>query len=102
MRPAFVISPRNRSTRPFASWRIGVICGSIATDMTRELIESEDLLYGLQTFASMPEWGEHYTRNGFRLAIKEPSVLRRVWRIEKQANDGMTAWYPDAETMRYC
>ena len=86
----------------FRICRIGVICGSIATDMTRELIESEDLLYGLQTFASMPEWGEYYTRNGFRLAIKDPSVLRRAWRIEQQANEGMTPWYPDAETMRYC
>ncbi len=70
--------------------------------MTREIIESEDLFYGLQTFASMPEWGEYYTRNGFRLAIQDPSVLRRVWRIEQQANEGMTPWYPDAETMRYC
>ena len=86
----------------FRICRIGVVCGSIATDMTSEIIELEDLFYGLGTFASMPEWGECYTRNGFQLAIKDPGVLRRVWRIEKQANEGMAPWYPDAETMRYC
>ena len=86
----------------FRICRIGVICGSIATDMTTEIIESEDLFYGLQTFASMPEWGEYYTRNGFRLAIQDQTVLRRVWRTEQKANLGGTPWYPDAETMRYC
>jgi hypothetical protein len=86
----------------FRICRIGVVCGSIATDMTSEIIESEDLFYGVGTFASMPEWGECYTRNGFQLAIQDQEVLRRVWKIEKQSNDGAAPWYPDAETMRYC
>ncbi len=86
----------------FRICRIGVVCGSIATDMTREIIESEDLFYGVGTFASMPEWGECYTRNGFQLAIQDPDVLQRVWKIEKKSNEGAAPWYPDAETMRYC
>ena len=86
----------------FRICRIGVVCGSIATDMTSEIIESEDLFYGIGTFASMPEWGECYTRNGFQLAIQDPEVLRRVWKIEQKSNEGSSPWYPDAETMRYC
>jgi ubiquinone/menaquinone biosynthesis C-methylase UbiE len=42
----------------FRICRIGVVCGSIATDMTREIIDAEDLFYGVETFASMWEWGE--------------------------------------------
>jgi len=55
----------------------GVVCGSIASDMTSEIIESEDLFYGVGTFASMPEWGV-LTRNGFQLAIQDTDTLRRV------------------------
>ena len=55
----------------FRICRIGVVCGSIATDMTSVIIESEDLFYGVETFASMTEWGECYTRNGFQLAIQD-------------------------------
>jgi ubiquinone/menaquinone biosynthesis C-methylase UbiE len=62
----------------FRICRIGVVCGSIATDMTREIIDAEDLFYGVETFASMWEWGECYTRNGFQLAIQDPDVLQRV------------------------
>ena len=106
MRPASATSLRIRSTTPFVSCfesaAIGVVCGSIATDMTSEIIESEDLFYGVGTFASMPEWGECYTRNGFQLAIQDPEVLRRVWKIEQKSNEGASPWYPDAETMRYC
>ena len=70
--------------------------------MTNEIIESEDLFYRVGTFASMPEWGEYYTRNGFQLAIQDPDMLGRVWNIEQKSNGGATPWYPDAETMRYC
>ena len=86
----------------FRICRIGVVCGSVATDMTREIIVSEELFYGVETFASMQEWGEYFMGNGFRLAIQDPNVLRRAWRIEKKSNEGVTPWYPDSETMRYC
>jgi monoamine oxidase/SAM-dependent methyltransferase len=86
----------------FRVCRIGVYCGSISTDMTKELIEDEDLLYGVRTFATMLEWAEIYQRNGFRLAIGDPGVLEKVWQIEQEASDGDPTWYPDAETMRYC
>jgi protoporphyrinogen oxidase/ubiquinone/menaquinone biosynthesis C-methylase UbiE len=86
----------------FRVCRIGVICGSISTDMTKELTEEEDLLYGVRTFATMLEWAEFYQRGGFRVAIGDPGVLDRVWQIEQDANEGYPTWYPDAETMRYC
>jgi monoamine oxidase/ubiquinone/menaquinone biosynthesis C-methylase UbiE len=82
--------------------RIGVVFGSIATDMTPEIIVSEELFYGVETFASMQEWGGYFMRNEFQLAIQDPDVLRRVWKIEKKSNEGATPWYPDSETMRYC
>lgn len=86
----------------FRVCRIGVYCGSISTDMTKELIDEEDLLYGVRTFGTMLEWAEHYQRNGFRLAIGDPEVLERVWQIELDSNAGYHTWYPDPETIRYC
>ena len=86
----------------FRVCRIGVYCGSIATDMVKELIAEEDLLYGVRTYATMLEWAEHYQRNGFKLAIGDPDVLKRMWQIEVDANEGYYTWYPSADVMRNC
>jgi monoamine oxidase/ubiquinone/menaquinone biosynthesis C-methylase UbiE len=86
----------------FRVCRVGVYCGSIATDMSQNLLEAEDLFYGVKTFAAMQEWSEFYIRNGFRLAVADPKIVKRIWKIEKDANEGYPTWYPDAETMRYC
>ena len=67
--------------------------------MTREIIDAEDLFDGVETFASMWEWGECYTRNGFQLAIQDPDVLRRVWKIEKKSNEGAA---PGIRTLKRC
>lgn len=86
----------------FRVCRIGVYCGSISTDMVKELIVAEDLLYGVRTYATMLEWAEHYQRNGFKLAIGDPDVLKRMWQIEVDANEGYYTWYPNADVMRNC
>lgn len=86
----------------FRVCRIGVLCGSIATDMSREIVDEQDLFYQVRTFASTQQWAEFYIRNGFSLSIRKPEVLTRVWKIEKKANEGGPPWYPDADAMRYC
>ena len=62
MKPAFAICQKNSIDDAirelYRICRIGVVCGSIATDMTTEIIDSEDLFYGVETFASMQEWGD--------------------------------------------
>ena len=50
----------------------------------------------------MQEWSEFYIRNGFRLAVVDPKIVKRIWKIEKDANEGYPTWYPNGETMRYC
>jgi protoporphyrinogen oxidase/SAM-dependent methyltransferase len=86
----------------FRVCRVGVICGSIATDMVKEIIEEEELLYGVRTFATTTEWAEHFQRNGFKLAISDPGILARIWDIEVKANEGYFNWYPDPDAMRCC
>lgn len=86
----------------FRVCRVGVYCGSISTDMVKELIEEEDLLYGVRTYATMLEWAEHYQRNGFKLAVGDPDVLNRMWQIEVDSNEGYYTWYPNPDVMRNC
>lgn len=86
----------------FRVCRVGVYCGSISTDMVRELIEEEDLLYGVKTFATMLEWAEHYQRGGFKLAIGDPAIVKRIWEIEVASNEGYYTWYPTPDVMRNC
>ena len=85
-------------------WRVtryGVFFGSIAKDFGRQVIRKYDLFYGMTTVSTMKEWSECFLRNGFRLAIDEPDILAKVWKIERAANGG-EKWYRSAESMRYC
>jgi monoamine oxidase/SAM-dependent methyltransferase len=86
----------------FRVCRVGVVFGSITTDMTKEVIEAHELFEGVQTFSTLWEWSERFVRNGFRVATADPKVLQRAWKIEVEANEGDFAWYPDMESMRYC
>jgi len=86
----------------FRVCRVGVYCGSVSVDMPEELVEAEELLYGVKTRVTMRQWSEFYIRNGFRLAIGDPKILKRLWKIETKSNEGYYTWYPDADTMRYC
>ena len=82
--------------------RVGVFFGGITSDMTREVIEDYGVLEDVRSLYSCLEWSEIFLRNGFRVAVSDPKVLRRAWKIETDANEGDYPWYPDAESMRYC
>ena len=68
--------------------KVGVYFGGITSDMTKEVIEEHDLLYGVQTVMTLWQWSELFLKNGFRLASVSPQSLERVWRIETKANEG--------------
>jgi monoamine oxidase/SAM-dependent methyltransferase len=86
----------------FRVCRVGVYYGGIATDMTREVIEEHELFDEVQSFRTLWEWSEAFVRQGFRLAVTDPKVVARAWKIEVKSNEGDFPWYPDGETMRYC
>jgi monoamine oxidase/SAM-dependent methyltransferase len=82
--------------------RVGVIYMGVVTDMTKEVIEDYELFYGVKTFRTQWGWSEAFLKNGFKLAIEDPSVLKEVWRIEQESGEDDWDWYPDKECMRFC
>ena len=86
----------------FRVCRVGVYYGGVATDMTTEVIEAHDLFDELKSFLTLWEWSEAFLRQGFRLAVTDPKVVARAWKIEIKSNEGDFPWYPDGESMRHC
>jgi hypothetical protein len=86
----------------FRVCRIGMFYGGYTSDMTREVIEAYDIFDHTTSAFTLWEWSDLFMRNGFRVAARDPKILARVWRIETEANEGDSPWYPDAESMRYC
>lgn len=82
--------------------RKGVFFGSITSDMTEEVIDHHELFYGVQSLMTTWQWSERFMKNGFRMAINDPKVLKKVWQLECQSNEGDYPWYPDAKTLRMC
>jgi hypothetical protein len=70
--------------------------------MTREVIERHELFRGVQSLMTTWEWAERFMKQGFRMAIVEPKVLKKAWRIECGSNEGDFPWYPDMKTLRSC
>jgi monoamine oxidase/SAM-dependent methyltransferase len=86
----------------FRVCRVGVYYGGVATDMTCEVIEAHDLFDEVRSFLTLWEWSEAFLRKGFRLAVSDPKVVARAWKIEVESNEGDFPWYPDGESMRHC
>jgi ubiquinone/menaquinone biosynthesis C-methylase UbiE len=86
----------------FRVCRVGVYYAGVATDMTCEVIETHDLFDEVRSFLTLWEWSEAFLSQGFRLAVTDPKVVARAWRIEVKSNEGDFPWYPDGETMRHC
>ena len=82
--------------------RVGVFYGGFTSDMTIGVIEDYDIFEDVRSLFTLSQWSEIFLRNGFRVAASDPKVLARAWKIEFDANEGGTPWYPDAERMRYC
>ena len=61
-----------------------------------------DLFDELKSFLTLWEWSEAFLRQGFRLAVTDPKVVARAWKIEIKSNEGDFPWYPDGDSMRHC
>jgi hypothetical protein len=86
----------------FRVCRVGVFFGGITSDMTETVIEKHDLFEGVQTLCSLGDWMELFRKQGFRPAVTDIKVLKRIWKIENDANVGGDQWYPSMDAMRCC
>jgi SAM-dependent methyltransferase len=92
----------NAIAEMFRVCRVGVFFGGITSDMTETVIEKHDLFEGVQTLCSLGDWMELFMKQGFRPAVTDIKVLKRIWKIENDANLGDDQWYPDMHAMRCC
>lgn len=82
--------------------KIGVFFGGITSDMTKEVIEYHEIFDGVQVLETQWCWAERFQRAGFKLAVVDPKVLRKAWKIEVESNKDDYPWYPNMDTMRFC
>ena len=82
--------------------KVGVFFGSITSDMRSAIIEEHELFEGVATLTTLWDWSERFIRHGFNIATCDPEIVARCWKIEVEANEGGSPWYPDAEAMRFC
>lgn len=48
------------------------------------------------------DWMELLRKQGFRPAVTDLKIAKRIWKIEKEANAGGNPWYPNMNAMRCC
>ena len=82
--------------------KTGIFFGSITSDMRPEIIEEHELFEGVTTLTTLWDWSELFIRAGFNIATCDPEIVAKCWKIEIDANEGGSPWYPDAEAMRFC
>ena len=82
--------------------RSGVVCGSVSTDLTIDMIERHDLTDGVKTMVSRWEWADYFHAKGFSQVLTDPLHLAAVWERAKIDGAGPGHWYEDAESMLFC
>lgn len=80
----------------------GFILGSVTSDLPIEVIERYELLAGIKTLTSRWGWSDLLLSFGFRFALTDPVRLEAAWRRSVSAGVAPSAWYEDAECLRYC
>lgn len=80
--------------------RYGIVHGSVTNDVKPSVAVKDDMHYGVQTLSTLSDWSERFRRNGFRLAVNDKNILRRLWKLENEEGDG-NVWYPNREAMKY-
>jgi len=81
--------------------KVGVVFGSVTSDMAPALIDRYDLLRGVKKLATWWEWSELFFGNGFDLSMHRRDVMDAVWTATLAADKGPGKWYADADSLRY-
>lgn len=84
--------------------RYGFLHSGVTSDVKRSAKDDksykDDMSYGVETLISLSEWSERLGRNGFRLAVNDKKILRRIWKLENEEGDAKL-WYPNRQALKY-
>jgi protoporphyrinogen oxidase/SAM-dependent methyltransferase len=82
--------------------KMGLVFGSVTSDMEPDLIDRYDLLRGVKKLGTWWEWSELFFDNGFDLAMSRCDRTDQVWAATLAANKGGPGqWYADPDSLRY-
>jgi monoamine oxidase len=81
--------------------RLGVMFGSVTSDLTPAVLDRHDLLRGVKRLGTWWEWSEDFYNADFELAIQDNSTLDALWERTVAAGRGPGNWYDEPEALRY-
>ncbi|MBV9531775.1 MAG: FAD-dependent oxidoreductase [Bradyrhizobium sp.] len=81
--------------------KMGLMFGSVTSDMAPALIERYDLLRGVTKLGTWWEWSELFFANGFDLSMHRSDCTDALWSAALAANKGPGHWHADRESLRY-
>jgi protoporphyrinogen oxidase/SAM-dependent methyltransferase len=81
--------------------KIGLMFGSVTSDMSPALIDRYDLLRGVKKLGTWWERSELFFSNGFDISMHRHDCTDALWAATLAAGKGPGQWYSDAESLRY-
>lgn len=82
--------------------RLGLVLGSVTSDLPLEFVERKRLLSGLGTLTSRWDWSDQLLAVGFGFALADPQRLDTAWKRSVAAGAAPGEWYEDPESLLYC
>lgn len=82
--------------------RVGVMFGSVTSDLTPAVLDRHDLLRGVKRLATWWEWSEDFFNADFELAVQDVPTLDALWARTIAAGRGPGRWYDEPDALRYC
>lgn len=80
--------------------RVGVILGSVVSDMAKDVIERYDLLHGVRSLKSLEQWSDLLTRQGFTSGIADRRIVTTLGRLRTRAYGGKSPL--DVQALSLC
>lgn len=72
--------------------RVGVILGSVVSDMAKDVIEKYDLLHGVRSLKSLAQWSDLLARQGFRPGFADRRMVAALGQLRTRAYGGKSPY----------
>ena len=72
--------------------RVGVILGSVVSDMAKDVIEKYDLLHGVRSLKSLAQWSDLLARQGFRPGFADRRIVAALGQLRTRAYGGKSPY----------
>lgn len=81
--------------------RVGVILGSVVSDMAEDVIQRYDLLHGVRSLKSLAQWSDLLARRGFTPGISDRRTVAALGQLPTRAYGGQSPYDAQAQSLRF-